>query len=157
VGSTGLVIGGFTEVKAEDTQAAGGEFSIDLLNFFLIYDYSPRFRAVAELQLRDIFLTNKERTGTQDFAFDVRRPSPIVRSATRCFMRSTQRRSPRSTCPCTATHGFATLLGCTLDQELCVSRKRAEGSPSPEQRGFWRQSCRPYSGSRLSTVDCRRR
>jgi hypothetical protein len=73
VGSTGLVIGGFTEVKVEDTQAAGGESSLDLLNFFLIYDFSPRFRAVAELQLRDIFLTNKEQTGTQDFAFDVRR------------------------------------------------------------------------------------
>ena len=69
----GLTIGGFTNVKAETTEEAGGEFSLDTLNFFLIYDHFPRFRAVAELQLKDIVDVNEETAGTQDFAFDVRR------------------------------------------------------------------------------------
>jgi len=72
-GSTGLVIGGFANVKAERSEETGGEFALDTVNFFLIYDYSPRFRAVAELQMRDIFVADKEGAGVSDFAFDVRR------------------------------------------------------------------------------------
>ena len=73
IGTTGLTIGGFTNVKAETTEEAGGEFALDNLNFFLIYDHFTRFRAVAELQLRDIFEASEEQVGTQNFAFDVRR------------------------------------------------------------------------------------
>lgn len=73
LGSTGVTIGGFTNVKAETAQDSGGEFSLDLLNFFLIYDPIPQFRAVAELQFKDIFVANHEHVGAQDFAFDVRR------------------------------------------------------------------------------------
>jgi hypothetical protein len=73
VGSTGAVIGGFTNVKAEHAEESGGEFSLDTLNFFLIFDRFTRFRAVAELQLKDIFTADDEHAGTQDFAFDVRR------------------------------------------------------------------------------------
>lgn len=73
VGSTGLVVGGFTNVKGEQTEDSGGEFAIDRLNFFLIYDRFTRFRAVAELQLKDIFAADEERAGTHDFAFDARR------------------------------------------------------------------------------------
>jgi hypothetical protein len=73
VGSTGFVIGGFTDIKAETTTDSGGEFSLDLLNFFIIFDGLPRFRAVAELQLKDIFVADEQHAGTQDFAFDVRR------------------------------------------------------------------------------------
>jgi hypothetical protein len=69
----GLTIGGFTNVKAETTEEAGAEFALDTLNFFLIYDRFTRFRAVAELQLKDIFDADQEHAGTQDFAFDVRR------------------------------------------------------------------------------------
>ncbi len=73
IGTTGLTIGGFTNVKAETTEEAGAEFALDTLNVFLIYDHFTRFRAVAELQLKDIFDINEEQAGTQDFAFDVRR------------------------------------------------------------------------------------
>ena len=73
VGSTGLVIGGFTNVKAESTDESGGEFALDNLNFFLIFDRFTRFRAVAELQLKDIFVADDKGAGTRDFAFDVRR------------------------------------------------------------------------------------
>ena len=73
VGDTGLVIGGFTNVKAETTPDAGYEFALDNLNVFLIFDRFTRFRAVAELQLKDIFDASDEAVGTQDFAFDVRR------------------------------------------------------------------------------------
>lgn len=73
IGSTGLLVGGFTNIKAEDTQELGGEFSLDSLNFFLIFDRFSRFRAVAELQLKDIFVADGTQAGTQDFAFDVRR------------------------------------------------------------------------------------
>lgn len=73
VGSTGLVIGGFTNIKAEDTDEAGGEFSLDKLDFFFIFDRYTRFRAVADLQLKDIFVADDEQAGTGDFAFDVRR------------------------------------------------------------------------------------
>jgi hypothetical protein len=73
VDSTGVVIGGFTNIKGEHTPESGGEFSIDSLNFFLIFDRFTRFRAVAELQLADIFDADDEHAGTQDFAFDVRR------------------------------------------------------------------------------------
>ena len=66
------MIGGFTNVKVEHTDA-GGEFSLDNLNFFLIFDRFTRFRAVAELQFKDIFVADKNSAGTQDFAFDVRR------------------------------------------------------------------------------------
>jgi hypothetical protein len=69
----GLTIGGFTNVKAETTEEAGGEFALDNLNFFLIYDRFTRFRVVAELQLKDIFEASEEHAGTQEFAFDVRR------------------------------------------------------------------------------------
>jgi hypothetical protein len=69
----GLTIGGFTNVKAETTEEQGGEFALDTLNFFVIYDHFTRFRAVAELQLRDIVDVSEETAGTQDFAFDVRR------------------------------------------------------------------------------------
>lgn len=72
LGSTGVVIGGFTMIKAEETPA-GGEFSLDNLNFFLIFDRIEHFRAVAELQLMDLFSASGEQTGTQNFAFDVRR------------------------------------------------------------------------------------
>jgi hypothetical protein len=73
IGSTGAVIGGFTNVKAESTDEAGGEFALDTLNFFLIFDRFTRFRAVAELELDDIFVADDEHAGTKDFAFDVRR------------------------------------------------------------------------------------
>ena len=33
LGSTGLTVGGFTNIKGEDTEESGGEFSLDLLNF----------------------------------------------------------------------------------------------------------------------------
>jgi hypothetical protein len=69
----GLTIGGFTNIKAETTEEAGGEFALDNLNFFLIYDRFTRFRAVAELQLKDIFEASEDHAGTQEFAFDVRR------------------------------------------------------------------------------------
>lgn len=72
-GSTGLVVGGFINVKAEDTDEAGGEFSLDKLDFFFIFDRYARFRAVADLQLKDIFVADDEQVGTGDFAFDVRR------------------------------------------------------------------------------------
>jgi hypothetical protein len=73
LGSTGAVIGGFTNIKAEHTDEDGGEFAVDKLNFFLILDRFTRFRVVAELQLKDIYTADEERSGTQDFAFDVRR------------------------------------------------------------------------------------
>jgi hypothetical protein len=66
------VIGGFTNVKLESTDD-GDEFSLDTLNVFLIFDRFARFRAVAELEFKDIFVANSEGTGGQDFAFDVRR------------------------------------------------------------------------------------
>ena len=72
-GSSGLVIGGFTNIKAEDTREGGGEFSLDTLNFFFIFDRFTRFRAVAELQLKDIFTADGDNAGTKDFAFDARR------------------------------------------------------------------------------------
>lgn len=73
LGSTGFTVGGFTNVKGEDAQQSGGEFSLDLLNFFIIFDKIPRFRAVAELQMKDIFVANDDHAGGQDFAFEVRR------------------------------------------------------------------------------------
>jgi hypothetical protein len=73
LGTTGLVLGGFTEAKAENTEESGGEFALDRLNFFLILDRFTRFRGVAELQLRDVFVADDEHAGSQDFAFDVRR------------------------------------------------------------------------------------
>jgi hypothetical protein len=73
LGPTGVVIGGFTNIKGEDSQESGGEFSIDTLNFFLIFDRFTRFRAVAELQLDDLFVADDDHAGTRDFAFDVRR------------------------------------------------------------------------------------
>jgi hypothetical protein len=73
LGATGLVVGGFTNIKAENTVASGAEFAIDSLNVFLIFDRYPRFRAVAELEFDDIFVASKSQTGTQDFGFDVRR------------------------------------------------------------------------------------
>jgi hypothetical protein len=73
VGDSGLTIGGFSTVKAEYTEDAAGEFAIDSLNLFLIFDRIPRFRAVAELQLKDIFVATGDQAGAQDFAFDVRR------------------------------------------------------------------------------------
>jgi len=73
LGNSGLTIGGFTNVKTEYTDQSGGEFSLDLLNFFIIFDKIPRFRAVAELQLKDIFSVTSDAAGAQDFAFDVRR------------------------------------------------------------------------------------
>jgi len=73
LGPTGLTIGGFTNVKAEYSDESHGEFSLDLLNVFLIFDKIPHFRAVAELQLKDILTASKESVGTADFAFDVRR------------------------------------------------------------------------------------
>lgn len=72
LGDTGAVVGGFTNIKGEHT-GEGGEFSIDTLNVFLIFDRFTRFRAVAELQFGDIYTADKHNTGTQDFAFDVRR------------------------------------------------------------------------------------
>jgi hypothetical protein len=73
VGSTGLSVGGFTNIKAERDVESGAEFAIDRLNFFLIFDRFTRFRTVAELQLKDIFAADEEGSGAQDFAFDVRR------------------------------------------------------------------------------------
>ena len=72
-GDTGFVLGGFTNVKAEWTPDAGGELALDRFNLFLIFDRFTRFRAVAELQFKDIVDINEETAGTQDFAFDVRR------------------------------------------------------------------------------------
>jgi hypothetical protein len=66
------VIGGFTNVKLESTDD-GDEFSLDTLNVFLIFDHFTRFRAVAELEFKDIFVANSETVGGRDFAFDVRR------------------------------------------------------------------------------------
>lgn len=71
--SIGGTIGGFTNLKAEYGEEDGGAFDIDRLNFFLIFDHFTRFRAVAELQLKDIFGADRDDVGTQDFAFDVRR------------------------------------------------------------------------------------
>ncbi len=73
LGSSGLVFGGFTNVKAETEQEAGGEFAIDNVNVFIIFDRFTRFRAVAELQLKDVFVADEKHTGAQDFGFDVRR------------------------------------------------------------------------------------
>jgi hypothetical protein len=73
VGETGFVVGGFTNIKFETTDESGEEFSLDLLNFFLIFDHFTRFRAVAELQLKDIFTADNDHSGAFDFAFDVRR------------------------------------------------------------------------------------
>jgi hypothetical protein len=73
LGTTGFTIGGFTNVKVEDTEQSGGAFALDNLNFFLIFDRFTRFRAVAELQLKDIYVAEEGNSGTQDFAFDVRR------------------------------------------------------------------------------------
>ncbi|MGH9198286.1 MAG: hypothetical protein ACRD1T_21455, partial [Acidimicrobiia bacterium] len=73
LGSTGAVIGGFTNIKAEHSEESGAEFTLDTLNFFLIFDRFTRFRAVAELQMKDIMVIDKAGTGTKDFAFDVRR------------------------------------------------------------------------------------
>jgi len=73
LGDSGAVIGGFTNIKAEDARETGGEFALDRLNFFLIYDRYTRFHAVAELQMKDIFDADDEHAGTRDFAFDVRR------------------------------------------------------------------------------------
>lgn len=73
IGSTGAVIGGFTNIKAEHTEKSGAEFTLDTLNFFLIFDRFTRFRAVAELQLKDIVAIDAAPGGTRDFAFDVRR------------------------------------------------------------------------------------
>lgn len=73
IGSTGVTIGGFVNIKAEHEEEDGAEFTLDSLNLFLIHDYFARFRTVAELQLKDIFAADEETSGTQDFAFDVRR------------------------------------------------------------------------------------
>jgi hypothetical protein len=73
IADTGLVIGGFTNVKVEKVVDSGAEFSLDRFNLFFILDRFTRFRAVAELQFRDIFIANDQGSGTQDFAFDVRR------------------------------------------------------------------------------------
>jgi hypothetical protein len=74
VGTTGLTVGGFTNIKAEHTGKSGSdEFTVDRLNFFFIFDRFARFRAVADLQLKDIFAADEETTGTKDFAFDARR------------------------------------------------------------------------------------
>ncbi len=73
IGATGLVVGGFTNAKVEDAEDSGAEFALDSLNVFFIFDRFPRFRFVAELEMKDIFVTNGEHTGAQDFAFDVRR------------------------------------------------------------------------------------
>jgi hypothetical protein len=72
-GDIGLTVGGFTNLVGQHEEHVGGEFAIDTLNFFLIHDYFARFRTVAELQLDDLFAADQERTGTHDFAFDVRR------------------------------------------------------------------------------------
>ncbi len=73
VGDSGLSIGGFVNVKAEDEHESGSEFTLDLLNIFLIYNGIPRLQAVAELQLRDSFVWDEHGAGFDDFAFDVRR------------------------------------------------------------------------------------
>jgi hypothetical protein len=69
----GLVVGGFTNIKGEYTEEANGEFAVDALNFFVIFDHFTRFRVVADLQLKDIFVADQDQVGTQDFAFDARR------------------------------------------------------------------------------------
>lgn len=73
IDSPGVVIGGFANVKAEHAEESGSEFTLDSLNLFLILDRFSRFKAVAELQLKDIFIVDETRVGAQDFAFDVRR------------------------------------------------------------------------------------
>jgi len=73
IGSSGFTLGGFTNIKAEQAEESGGEFTIDRLNFFLIFDRFARFRAIGEFQIKDLFLVDEEHSGAQDFAFDVRR------------------------------------------------------------------------------------
>jgi hypothetical protein len=73
IGETGVVLGGFTDLKVEKTVDQGAELALDRFNLFFIFDRYPRFRAVAELQFRDIFVADDDHVGTQDFAFDVRR------------------------------------------------------------------------------------
>ena len=74
LGSTGAGDRRLHQRQGRDhTEESGGEFALDRLNFFLIFDRFTRFRAVAELQLKDIFVADEEQAGTQDFAFDVRR------------------------------------------------------------------------------------
>jgi hypothetical protein len=71
--SIGGTIGGFTNIKAEDSKEFGGAFNVDNLNFFLIFDHFARFRAVAEFQFKDLFGADEDGVGTQDSSFDVRR------------------------------------------------------------------------------------
>ncbi len=71
--SLGLVLGGFTNLKLESTDESGEELTLDLLNFFLIFDYFERLRGVADLQLKDVVAWDRDRSGVHDFAFDVRR------------------------------------------------------------------------------------
>lgn len=70
---SGLVLGGFVNVKAEEADEGGAEFSLDTLNVFLIFDRFDRLRSVAEIQLKDIFSADDAEVGFQDFAFDWRR------------------------------------------------------------------------------------
>ncbi len=73
VGDSGFVLGGFANVKAEWAEESGGEFAVDAVDFFVIFDRFDRFRAVADLEVKDIFTADEETSGTQDIAFNVRR------------------------------------------------------------------------------------
>ncbi len=73
IGDTGLVFGGFINVKTESTKESGGEFAVDQMDLFLIFDRFDRFRAVLDAEMTDIFTADGDRVGAHDFAFNVRR------------------------------------------------------------------------------------
>ena len=72
-GESGIVVGGFANLKAETTDEAGEEFAVDAVNVFVIFDRYERFRAVGDLELKDMFAVDESGSGTQDFALNVRR------------------------------------------------------------------------------------
>ncbi len=72
LGVAGASIGGFTNVKLETTNETV-EFAVDNLNLFFILEPASRFHFVAELQLRDVFAADEERSGFQDLTIEARR------------------------------------------------------------------------------------
>jgi hypothetical protein len=69
----GIVLGGFAtaEIEREDGEAA--EFSLENVDFFLIFDHFSRFRAVAEVEFDEPFLVTDEGGGGASDSFHVRR------------------------------------------------------------------------------------
>ncbi len=72
-GDTGLVLGGFINIKAESADETGEEYALDDLNLFLIFDRFDRLRVVVDAQMKDIFTSDEHGSGTSDFAFNLRR------------------------------------------------------------------------------------